>query len=676
MAGACLTSCQENNESYLWQNKQAITFSGGINPNDAATRTTGGLYPYWTSGDVVGVFSPQALNAANQPATNEAFTTVVNNQQALFEGEMYWGEGAHDFYAYYPHAEGNTSYKEVAIALPANLQAGGADYDFMVSTPLNSISPNGTLPTTEDVQLQFNHVFVPVEIKIYGSGSLTKVALETEDEQAILAFEGGSIDLSQPKPKKGTPYTINYKGETFNSVTLNLGTPATLGSNESTTSGVVMFINPTDLRNKKITVTVTIDGKETSVSGTGLLFRRGYTYLFTIDLNENRTVSNRLSLLEESIDPTSTVVEYKVTAEQYQLLTSPNYTEPFEAIGQDVYSLFKDDFDFVFYVLNTSDLMASYATGIAGVNVTVSNDVFGLGMDIFSYAGDYGSSGKLKSFMYFPSYDGISFGPALHELCHNWGAYICPTYDSEGAPYWSHWGVSNAGGQLGGFKYVRTVEENSDGVAGKTLYQANMDSDKRDVNGAFIFTYQAPGFGDNANDGNGPAYSDIELYLMGMKSAQELRDANFRLDIYTGCSINWALRSNGYFYATGITSYTIDDIIAMNGPRNPDAAASQKHFKVLTVILTPENAPENHYADIIKSVKWLAGPMDDTTYTEPIDWGVKNFRQATYGRGSLEVDGIKNSLKSAIPTTRGVQTQVAEDGNVSDNRMLIVERQD
>lgn len=75
------------------------------------------------------------------------------------------------------------------------------------------------------------------------------------------------------------------------------------------------------------------------------------------------------------------------------------------------------------------------------------------------------------------------------------------------------WGFSNAGGQLGGAKYMRIVKENCGGIIGKIRYQGSMEPDLNE-NGSFKYG----GFGLNTNGGNSLPYSDIELYIMGMKS--------------------------------------------------------------------------------------------------------------------------------------------------------------
>jgi hypothetical protein len=223
--------------------------------------------------------------------------------------------------------------------------------------------------------------------------------------------------------------------------------------------------------------------------------------------------------------------------------------------------------------------------------------------------------------------------------------------------YLGHWGLSNANGQAGGFQYARTVEENSGGVKGKTLYQA---SRRQETNRDGSFKYGG-GFGVNANEGNGSQYSDIELYLMGLKSEQELRDANFQLDVYSGNEYEADAFKNGYFYSTAKKTYTIDDIVARNGKRVPDASVSQKQFKVLTVVITPETADKSFRKEIMRDINWLAGDMKDKTYS-----GLYNFRQATGDRGSLIVNDLIRSLKEPVIDNIDLEIIVADEPG-SDN---------
>jgi len=359
-----------------------------------------------------------------------------------------------------------------------------------------------------------------------------------------------------------------------------------------------------------------------------------------ITASESFDLGDGISLIYDENDLTGTLLEVKVSAIQWSELVSHIYFLPrLKEINNHIYSKLNDDFDFVIYVLNTpKDENIKTQLGFHGLNARVQSSVQGLGLGKHDLSSEWGTEGKLMSAIYFPYFNAISAGPSLHELLHSWPAFISPTYDLGKTRYQAHWGISNANGQIGGFKYARIVEENYDGVEGKTLYQASR-SPKTKKDGSFQFG----GFGINANEGNGTPYSDIELYLMGLKSAQELRDTNFQLEIYSGNDYQPETFVDGYFSSTKKTTYTIDDIITKNGARVPDASVSQKQFKVLTVVLTPETATENFRSDIMRDINWLAGEMKDATYPH-----LFNFRQATGDRGSLIVNNLTSSLKTPI----------------------------
>lgn len=342
-------------------------------------------------------------------------------------------------------------------------------------------------------------------------------------------------------------------------------------------------------------------------------------------------------LLDE--DTASVIVLVELDNTQFDMISSSSYTTVLQDISKKIYQKFNDDFDYIFFVLDGDKFDHASMYGFYGMNIGISNSVAGIGISNYSNASNWGSAGKLKSAIYFPFPGAIADGPGLHEVLHTWGAYICPTFDFNNSSAGGHWGVSNAGGQLGGFRYVRKVEDNSNGVAGRTKYQASFNSNERDANGSFIYG----GFGTAANGGNSLPYSDIELYLMGMKSAQELKNANFRLDIYSDNSYDNATVSNGYFYSRQITSYSIDDIIRMLGERLPNVTNSQKQFKVLTVVLSHRKISFKTFNSIIDDIHWFGGPVESNRRQS-----LFNFSQATNGKGSLVVAGIKNSLKQTV----------------------------
>ena len=102
-------------------------------------------------------------------------------------------------------------------------------------------------------------------------------------------------------------------------------------------------------------------------------------------------------LLSPDIDPKSSVLEVKVSAAQWERLTSPSdFDVELRNISNLVYSKFNDDFDFILYVLNTSNGNISTQLGFYGINLGVSNNVQGIGSSIFNNTADWGSEGMLK----------------------------------------------------------------------------------------------------------------------------------------------------------------------------------------------------------------------------------------------------------------------------------------
>jgi hypothetical protein len=378
----------------------------------------------------------------------------------------------------------------------------------------------------------------------------------------------------------------------------------------------------------------------------------------------NKSVTTRdlgggFFLVEDIEEGTCYAVKAVITPEQWNRLTDPKwipqglfytheYQEELDNIAGRIYTLFEDRFDFLLFVFNTNDRSVGKGIGKDGMSSPVNNDVDGIGLPKTRFAHSFSkvdSVKTLKSWIYLPRYNNIP-GNALHEIAHTWAAHIKPAGEKPGElrhlvdATSGHWFYSNAGGQLGGFKYVRKVETKG----GRTVYQGSMSPDTW-----WDDSFDAGGFDPARAYRPYTPYSDIELYLMGMKSAQELRDAGFTLDLYTGIGIDSDgdyPSDEGYFSATGVTSYTIDDIIALHGPRVPDAGAAQKRFKVLTVILTPQGTEEDFSGAIVDDLKWLAGGQD-TPPRRGKDGDYINFAQATLGRGSLEVGGIEKSLKGA-----------------------------
>jgi plastocyanin len=272
-----------------------------------------------------------------------------------------------------------------------------------------------------------------------------------------------------------------------------------------------------------------------------------------------------------------------------------------------LYTRYKDSFDFI-VVLAPSSLTCS--PGIAGQHVAAKNDVAGIGQAQFDSTALFGSAGRLRGVLWFPSADSLLNGPALHEIAHNWANFIS-TSDVPGLG--PHWGFSS-GGQLGGFDPQTFTD------LGGGQYRA--------TNG----NPSATGFGLNANGGNSIPYGELELYLMGLRAPAGVPD----LIMARGGA--FVSGSPGVFTATSIERMTIQDIIAQRGARVPDFTTAPKQFRVLTVVVANKELSDAVVTYVDNSIAQFARPGadSDTRY---------NFWEATKGVGTLLMDDIDAELK-------------------------------
>ena len=275
----------------------------------------------------------------------------------------------------------------------------------------------------------------------------------------------------------------------------------------------------------------------------------------------------------------------------------------------DVYNKFPDKYDFIFFVLNEPSIPSSLF--YYGKLIGVSNNVQGIGSNSYDYTSDYGSSGKLKAVMQLTGLEYLKYGPALHELAHQWANYALPTHSVDGAgsnltsyPYWGHWGFTGGStkGQLGGFKQSSLIE--------------NGDN-----------SYTVDEFGPFANGGNGIPYNELELYLMGMIPISSVSNFDMFTDI-TSLTVN---SSTFDFTASTRTTYTPQSLEDLLGERVPPIGSSQKDFKLLVVVITDTPLSDDEWNKVDATAEWFSKKEDDGT-------SLYNFWEATNGVGSITIE--------------------------------------
>ena len=204
----------------------------------------------------------------------------------------------------------------------------------------------------------------------------------------------------------------------------------------------------------------------------------------------------------------------------------------------------------------------------------------------------------------------LKYGPALHELAHQWANFALPTHSvsSTGTNltsflFGSHWGFTggNTKGQLGGFEQSSLVDngQNSQSVGE---------------------------FGTFANGGNGVPYNDLELYLMGMLPISEVGD----FDMFTNITALDIVSSTFSFSAEDRTTFTPESLEELLGQREPSFEDSQKDFKILAIVLTNNSLNEEEWTKVDATVEWFSNPSDDGTH-------LYNFWEATRGIGTVTI---------------------------------------
>jgi hypothetical protein len=306
-----------------------------------------------------------------------------------------------------------------------------------------------------------------------------------------------------------------------------------------------------------------------------------------------------------------------------------------QSIFIPLYSKMNDDFDFVFLIPNTNEQISG--SNVAGYSAGVSNSVKGIGKPIYDNSKYYGSSGRLKSFIWLPKRSSLKNGPSLHEIMHQWANYLIDSrallYDNTspsglkeykyGAMNGSHWGLSSVGGQLGGFDKLTT---NVDGEVNK--YQGTLSN--------------RPIWWQNANGGNSIPYANLELYLMGLISPEEIIPVKF---FYKLSAKNQdEFYNQGKFYSDSVVTFSAEKIMNNAGsPRIPDYRNSQKEFKALIVMVSPTMPTTDEIQDLDKYSSWLGFPGNDN------ENDYFNFYEATNGKATLIIDDYLKSLKNMPP---------------------------
>ena len=324
-------------------------------------------------------------------------------------------------------------------------------------------------------------------------------------------------------------------------------------------------------------------------------------------------------------------------------LTDARLYESMATYTADFYRWFEDEFDYLVVHSNLTyeasrEAYRNSDLDYVGIYLSVMNDTEGLGTGTYLQS-HYGSSGRLRGVIHIP---GHFHGPLLHELMHPWANYAVPT--SHGV----HWGFTSANGQLGGFD-IATLED-----LGNGRWAAGRQSG--------LYPFGLVGI-------RGP-YSPIELYLAGLAPPEEVpdlwvaRDGAWQSD--AGGNPVFSDKGIRVFTARDVRTWSMEDIIALNGVRNPDRADASRDQRAAMILLTDDRHPP--HADVLQEMSerasrfGLRGDDGDADYF--------NYYEATLGRATLTLGGLSAMLKREVSAPANLP---ASFGNPPPPRMTTIE---
>lgn len=268
------------------------------------------------------------------------------------------------------------------------------------------------------------------------------------------------------------------------------------------------------------------------------------------------------------------------------------------AVLQRFYAFFPDGFDFVAVIEQVNSFNnRSYRA--------VRNDVAGLGLLTFDDGAAYGSAARLQGLVDYPIsglFDAAEKA-AVHEIGHRWMAFLDNPMLATAVP---HWPISTIARGIMGFS----------GYGGQGL---NFGYEVRKVSGNVYELVCNVGYADQ--------YNDLELYLMGLLPADSVAShAVFQDQSMTlGCGVQGT-----------VDTISIQEIIAVNGTRNPDYQSAQKDFRLAAIVLSRERLLTAEEMGFFNQMAARGEATTELHYTSGFAEGTtKPFYLATDGRATL-----------------------------------------
>ena len=219
---------------------------------------------------------------------------------------------------------------------------------------------------------------------------------------------------------------------------------------------------------------------------------------------------------------------------------------------------------------------------------SVVNTVEGIGRPIFNYRNflRLPPDGKILGYHWQSNSPGGA-GASTHEIMHQWQAYAGAELGL-GQCVGSHWGILGQGrGVMGGFDPDSLVELSSG------LYEVDYFSTCCAV---------------------GQMYTPLELYFAGLAPASEVPP--MKVPVNANCASLDCSTTQGKcnFEAEGMTTVTIDELVEVEGLRNPGYGEAPTHFTFAHVLVTDVPPSSAELATVDEKARILEDPENNLSF--------------------------------------------------------------
>ncbi|MFN8008728.1 MAG: IPT/TIG domain-containing protein [Terriglobia bacterium] len=304
------------------------------------------------------------------------------------------------------------------------------------------------------------------------------------------------------------------------------------------------------------------------------------------------------------------------SAERYSVQTEVDLS----AVSKAFYKTHPDNYDQLVMYTNFPWELGSNEFAF---EENIKNDVSGIGLGIFDFSSQFGSSGGLLSFLamnqlsaYPDDPDAVFLGTNStinllgHETGHRWLSYV-------------RLGLEKSGALLGRDEQHWSFFFNS----GASVMEGNEIRD----NGDGTFTTTA------ATDRYGP----LDQYLMGFLDPNAVGPLFYVSDVSGTSQTSASPPALGVTFRGTRQTFMIDDVMVAEGPRVPDASLAPKVFHQGFILLIPQGTtPPQADLDKITAIRqrWQQffsdatngnGTVDTTLSTIPLVPNVQNISPAT-----------------------------------------------